>query len=203
MQWEVEHGCFLESSLFNKLILLFNRTERPLASSWPPYLTCVKSQGSGLESQTVGKGGKEREKEREKKLKNVLVGYTTHPKWSCFAPLPVKNKFPRTVRTNSTLCKARCFTFLNAIFKYSLFLASLLVAVCAVVNNANNFRMFTLTGTGCFLSTAHSKTCVVHYFLMGSNMALQLLLFNLWGIALDVSPIFFVFVCAHTFQWYW
>lgn len=70
MQWEVEHGCLLSSSLFNKLILLFNR-ERPRASSWPLHLTCVQSLVSGQETFRVG--------EREKNWKEVLIGENTPP----------------------------------------------------------------------------------------------------------------------------
>lgn len=57
--------------------------------------------------------------------------------------------------------------------------------------------------TGCFPSTAHSKSHVVHCVLMCSNEVLQLALFNLWGIELDVPPIFTememksLWMCAH------
>lgn len=44
--------------------------------------------------------------------------------------------------------------------------------------------------TNSFLWTAHSKPHAVHCFLICWNEVLELLLFNLWGIELDVSPIF-------------
>lgn len=150
MQWEVEHGCFLQSSLFNKLILLFNWTERPLASSWPPYLTCVESQGSGLESQTLKKKGgtlRGREevscvceggRESKKKLKKISSLDTLHPlKWWCFAPRRLEKtiflvQFAPTeeIKMQHHAVPGEIFHLLNAIFRHLLFLASLLSAVC-------------------------------------------------------------------------
>lgn len=61
------------------------------------------------------------------------------------------------------------------------------------VNNANNFRTFTLTGNCCFsFNRSYKDSCSAQFFffLMCRNEVLQRLLFNLWGIELDVPPIF-------------
>lgn len=62
------------------------------------------------------------------------------------------------------------------------------------VNNANNFRTLTLTGNCCFsFNRSYKDSCsaqFLFFFLMCRNEVLQRLLFNLWGIELDVPPIF-------------
>lgn len=60
------------------------------------------------------------------------------------------------------------------------------------INNANNLTMFTLIGHCCsFFNRSYKHSCsVLFFFVVCSNEALQRLLFHLWGIELDVPPIF-------------
>lgn len=145
------------SSLFNKLILVFTRAERILTSSWPLYLTRVKSLCSGQGSQAQKGSSKER--------CQMIPSYDVQPaplKWPCFALLSFKwSSFQCTVYVNwqcisPFICNLQLRIVPCLIFS---------LQHVSVVNNANNFRVFTLTGNRVFsFNSSFKDSCGALFF---------------------------------------
>lgn len=114
-----------------------------------------------------------------------LSGECWHVCNYCLPQNTIFSVHPRWLKTHFSF-----FVHFSALWLSSSLHSSLLYI--AAVKNANNFRTFTLTGNCCFsFNSSYKDSCSVQpFFLMFRNEVLQRLLFNLWGIELDVPPIF-------------